>query len=66
MFYIAQDGKLRAVPVALSADGKTADVGVPTVIAPNLQILPGYVVSADGQRMQMNAATGGRPTHPSP
>jgi Tol biopolymer transport system component len=63
IFYIAQDGKLRAVPVALSSDGQRAEVGAPAAIAPNLRILPGYLVSADGQRILMNAATG-EPNNP--
>jgi hypothetical protein len=63
VFYIGQDGKLNAVPVTLSADGQKADVGAPAAIAPNLRILPGYVVSADGQRILMNAATG-EPNNP--
>jgi hypothetical protein len=64
VFYVAKDGKLMAVPVALSADGQRADVGAPAAIAPNLHILPGYVISVDGQRILMNAVNG-EPNNPS-
>ncbi len=64
LFYMALDGRLTAVPLQRSADGKTVEAGVPvplflthTPIA--VEHIDGqqYVVSPDGQRFLINTLT---------
>ena len=65
LFYIALDGKLTEVPITLSSNGQTVDVGKPTALFPThlaLGPVPAiqrhqYIVSLDGQRFLMNVTT---------
>jgi hypothetical protein len=69
LFYVGPDGKLIAVPMTLSADGRTLVQGTPAVIARNLHVVSsglrqGYDVSSDGQRILMSATPDDQQTPP--
>jgi eukaryotic-like serine/threonine-protein kinase len=63
IFYLAADGQLMAVDVALDDEGRRVEVGTPTsLFATRLAYgtntgmpLPNYAVMPDGQRFLMNA-----------
>jgi serine/threonine protein kinase/Tol biopolymer transport system component len=64
LFYIALDGRLMAVPIPMTADGRSFEAGPPvplflTHIGGAIQgVVPQqYDVSADGQRFLMNTVT---------
>jgi serine/threonine protein kinase len=61
LFYVALDGRLMAVPIAISPDGNSLEAGTPTPLFPTHVggALQGnssaqYVPSRDGQRFLMN------------
>jgi hypothetical protein len=63
LFYIAADQRLTSVPVTLAASGKLV-LGAPrplfrVELDSGLMTRQQYVVSRDGQRFLMNAATDG-------
>ena len=61
LFYLALDGRLVAVPIALSSTGRTPETGTPAPlfaapVASMLDIaLHQYIVSADGQRFLIDS-----------
>jgi Tol biopolymer transport system component len=71
LYYVAPDARLMAVPMAVSPDGKTLDLGVPaplfrTRLASGTGVIPGrpeYAVAPDG-RFLMNTVV--EDTAPSP
>jgi len=69
LFYVGPDGKLIAVPMTSSADGRTVVQETPAVIARNLHVVPsvfrqGYDVSSDGQRILISATPDDQQTPP--
>ncbi len=67
LFYVALDGRLMAVPIRSSSDGRTLDAGapVPLFVTRIIGGLPGqgnhrqqYVVSLDGQRFLVHSVVG--------
>lgn len=69
LFYVGPDGKLIAVPVTLSADGRTVVQGTPADIARNVQVVTsglrqGYDVSSDGQHILISATPDDQQTPP--
>ncbi len=65
LFYIAPDGMLTAVPIAVAPDGRTMEAGRPTALfTPHIVLVnPAagghlYAVAPDGQRFLVDVSTG--------
>ena len=71
LFYIAADGRLMAVSIRFSSDGKTVEPGIPVGLfltsvdfTADLRYRQQYVVSPDGQSFVMHSVVGEASTSP--
>jgi serine/threonine protein kinase len=71
LFYVAADDRLMALPISFSSDGKTPELGTPTVLFPTSVgstavnvYRQQYVVSPDGHEFVMNSVIAGASASP--